>query len=320
MSTYKLRQSNTLIKNRYGIELEFKHAGYSRNEIAETLALEFGNKFIIKTDGSFHGSEDYSEVCTSDNSFTSGNRGLNLWTDLVDTLNKKYHVSETGKTGFHIHHDVSDLTPKQISNTITFYFNFERIIDLVMPSSRRSTEHVDNVQQLSIHYVKDIQRLAKTHPENRDEFWRLCPKGTYNSLRISSRFQTLEFRRNIFTVDDRKLHNWTKFTQSMIKYASRQKTFRPIYTESKRNSFTRDAGYQDKRVFDYFGKNKLGWATVLSRTGAGLIWAFRQVFEYSAGNLNLCREFEKRSLKLNDSPHDVIKGLTDNLERLYNRV
>ncbi|MAH46886.1 MAG: putative amidoligase enzyme [Prokaryotic dsDNA virus sp.] len=325
ITNYTLTKKNQWLDNQIGIELEFQHSGYSRDEIAEGIANEFGNKFIIKTDASFHNSDDYSEICTADDFRTSGNQAMQIWTQVVSYLNANYNASETPRTGFHIHHDCENLTPLQISNVITFYFNFERVIDLVIPSSRRSTEHVANVSELDYYYTLNVQKLARRYKDDRELFWDKVPKGKYNSLRISRRFQTLEFRRNIFTVDDRKLTNWIKFTQNLVKYCSRQKTFRRVFRVNQREWLTSTENrLQEKRIFEFFGKNDIGWAMVLSKKNQGFAWAFRQVFEYASGNLTLCAEFEKRTLKLAKSNRDhatiLITGLCDYLEKLYSRI
>jgi hypothetical protein len=321
---YSLTNKNTWLSNRIGIELEFKHSGYSRDEIRDGIFNEFGSGFTIKEDASFHGNHDFSEICTNDNFELSGNKALRVWSDVVGYLNTNYHANETNKTGFHIHHDIEKLNPIQISNAITFYYNFERIIDLIIPMSRRSTERITNVSELDFYYVENVQKLAKQFKDDRERFWDSVPKGKYNSLRISSKFQTLEFRRNIFTVDDRKLTNWIKFTQNLVKYTSRQKTFRRIYKNHERNELTSNSNrLAEKRLFDFFGINELGWSQVLSRKNKGFAWAFRQVFEYASGNLTLCSEFEKRALKLarasRDSHTSQLKGLTDYLSNLYDR-
>jgi len=297
-----MRKSNRLHLLRFSPEFEFK-THYSKQEIQDEFLAQ-GLHWEVKSDPSI---DNGWEVCPKADNHLKGNTGMTECDRVVNILNEKFNARQTYKTGFHIHWQLLDddglgiMTPKQLTNIMVDWYNFKRVIELILPESRRGDD-LTNLWGVSIHSVQALRNVAEDVGANDStqlaEFIRRVGNHSTSDIRISSKHKTLEFRKAIFTVDNIKLSLWIEFTRNLIGYncKARQKNFRKIWSNPQdRLSLTHDKGLE---------------------------WSFRQVWEYRAGNLGLLEVAERRALQLargNTSHQEAIRGITQRIKTRYNR-
>jgi hypothetical protein len=302
MEVITMRKSNRLHLLRFSPEFEFK-TSYDKQDIKDEFLTQ-GLDWDVKRDASI---ENGWEVCPMGTNHLKGNTGMAECDRVVNILNEKFNARQTYKTGFHIHWQLLDddglgiMTPKQLTNIMVDWFNFKRVIELILPESRRG-DNQTNLWGVSIHSVQALRNVAEDVGANDStqlaEFIRRVGNHSTSDIRISSAHSTLEFRKAIFTVDNIKLSLWIEFTRNLIGYncKARQKNFRKIWSNPQdRLSLTHDKG---------------------------LAWSFRQVWEYRAGNLGLLEVAERRALQLargNTSHQEAIRGITQRIKDRYNR-
>jgi hypothetical protein len=319
---YNLRKSNSFIVNRFSPEFEFKHTQYNRGDIEDKIIREFGsNKWIVTTDASLTPYSEYSEIHPHQDNHLKGQDGINQINKLLRMLNADFNATQTTKTGLHIHHDIIDLTPKQISNIFTWYYNYEDIINLVIPYQRR--ESIVNVHHLQYSMVADIQKYARRFENDRESFMAAVRRGGSVSLRLSGSYDTLEFRRAIFSVDSEKVSPWITFTQNVVKFFKKPRSksgnqkFLKIH---RRHNIDKRLSTQSLDKEQYI-KDNFGIQLALKYNG--VLKAFRECFEFKAGNRSQLRAFENRALKLARQNRDkkmlILEGLSDYIDNLYTK-
>jgi hypothetical protein len=289
-----MRKSNNLSMLRFSPEFEF-NTHFSQSDLQELLRVHNLDWNVV---------EDLSvpngwEVHPISSNKLQGNAGAMECQRLLAVLNANCNPIQTPKTGFHIHWNLLDadgvgiMSPMQLTNVFIDWYNFKRVIELILPESRRG-DYQDNLGGVSMQFIRDMQtyadRLGKDDKTKTAELIGAYGTTHCRDIRISSSHKTLEFRKAIFTVDDNKLNFWIEFTRNFVKFnmAKRQKNFRHFMDDCS---------------------NRLS----LSHP-KGLAWSFRSVFQYRAGNFGAMKWAEKRALQLarnNTQMVDTIQGITE---------
>ena len=331
--TYNIRQNNNLKEQRMSYEWELVHPDTTRDELNKAIQHEFPNKFIVTHDAQWGRHSNYSEIKNSDSFVAKGNEAITAWTEMLSYINDRFNIESRENTGFHIHFDTIGFSPKDLSNVITFYWNHNSIINLIMQRSRR--ENVRHVNSLYYRDVKRIQDLARIHmkrkydseAERNAEFWDVLSSSNlrnhYQELSLSPNFRTLEFRRHVFTKDSRKFQNWVLICQNMIKKCKRRKTFTRIYTQHEKTTML-EKWRDEQFVFDYFGKNECSWSIVSQMKGNVYLW--RQFAEHCGQNETLRNYFERRCVTLNraggiDATRaELINGFSEYIKNHYTNI
>lgn len=298
-----MRKSNRLQELRFSPEFEF-NTPMSRTSLEDLFNT---NQLLwdVKFDGSLN---DGLEVCPSLSNHLKGKQGLLECERVLTLLKEEAEATQSSKTGFHIHWNLLDadgvgiMTPKQLTNIFIDWYNFKRVIELVLPESRRG-DNVTNLRGVSKYHIQDMiniaTRLGKDDKAKLRDFMSEARTGHLVDLGINSDYGTLEFRKAIFTVDTKKLLLWIEFTRNFIGFnmKARQKKFR-TFMDSPENRLSLN---HDK----------------------GLAWSFRSVFEYRAGNLGLLDLAERRACQLASrsfSTREEIRGITQKIKTKYNRA
>jgi|TARA_R110002167_G_scaffold182681_1_gene383101 hypothetical protein len=299
------RKSNNLFALRYSPEFEF----LTQKSESQVQAILSDNhfKWTAGQDDSLQG-VGHAEICPDKDNHLSGSSGYLEVENVIALVKEQCNATQSPKTGFHIHWNLLDddgvglMTPKQLTNVFIDWFNFKRVIELILPESRAG-DNQTNLWGISRNKLADMRQFAESAGENSHaELGRfILAFGTKScsDIRISEEHKTLEFRKAIFTVDSVKLSLWIEFTRNLIGYnmKARQKNFRKVWNspDDRVSTLTRDKG---------------------------LAWSFRQVWEYRAGNLGLMKIAEKRALQLArncSATRDQIQGITDRIKTRYNR-
>ena len=207
---------------KFGIELET----VSSNHTSVAKTIDFVRTFGINID-----TVDYTHRTTSfwkvttDASLTNGYGRefvsppfteesaafieIRKMCDAMSLLN----VSVNSSCGFHVHLDISDLTPKQVARVLKFYQVYESDIDKLHQNSRRGQ---------NLRYCGGLASYT-LNPDSISNLNQLTSLFSTRYLKVNIqaylRHGTLEFRQHGGTVNALKIINWVKFCTRVIEYA-----------------------------------------------------------------------------------------------------
>ena len=144
------------------------------------------------------------------------------------------------KTGLHIHHDVNDLTVRQVGHIYGLYASFQTLISSSLAPSRRNSRrdtynYLTNYNDLISEnrasakaWAKET-KTVKSYTEIQDEHTRhytvkneIRDKATqYNrntavNLASIGKYGTIEFRQHQGTLNAKKIINWVLVTQAIV--------------------------------------------------------------------------------------------------------
>ena len=309
------RKSNKLFALRYSPEFEF----LTQKSVSQVQTILTDNHFKwTATDDDSLQHVGHAEIYPDKDNHLSGTSGYLEVENVIALVKEQCNATQSPKTGFHIHWNLLDdngvgvMTPKQLTNIFIDWFNFKRVIELILPESRQG-DNQTNLWGVSRHKLQDMRQFAESAGENSQAelgrfittFW----STGCSDIRISQEHKTLEFRKAIFTVDSVKLSLWIEFTRNLIGYnmKARQKNFRKVWDNPEHRVAT-----QNRNEVDLSNLER----------GRGLAWSFRQVWEYRAGNLGLMKIAEKRALQLArncSETREQIQGITERIKTRYAR-
>lgn len=265
----------------FGVEIEFKISNSSGASVANQLsnstniAVSYQSynhtvqqTWKLITDASVPGGfELVSPVL-------SGAEGLDQMKKLMAAL-RAMGGRVDRQCGFHVHHNAADLTAEQLVSLVVFHTNFEPVLDLFHPVSRRGNANTFCLgRDLTVEQnVAERIKLERAEAAKRRLFDDIYGNGTgrqsrYRKLNTRSfaSYGTIEFRQHAGTLNGTKAANWVVFTQLMVEKAkcgirtgTRAKTTLGelnralrIGAAHDRDGFTRDlAAYYLNRARDF---------------------------------------------------------------------
>jgi len=203
----------------FGVELEFH--GDSRELEREMVALGLDcevqsynhnvsrSLWKIVPDGSVdNGAELVSPIL-------SGERGFEALRKASQAL-QAAGCSVTIDTGFHVHHEVRDLTAVQFKRFCMLWRNSQAAIDLLVSPSRRHNSYCSPLTDRDISTINGLatmsQYVAGEHLRNIDRFKSL-------NVQAFGQYGTVEIRQHQGTTNAGKICGWVAFGQAMIAYA-----------------------------------------------------------------------------------------------------
>ncbi len=172
----------------------------------------------IISDGSIRGYRG-AEIVSPILNGSEGLQQVSLVCDALEEIGAKVNSS----CGFHVHHEASNLTVKQMKNLIKMYARCEDVIDSFMPPSRRASNNS---------YCASTKNLVRTlsHHSNLQGYSR------YTKLNFQSWYRqgTVEFRQHSGTTDYNKISNWIIFTAQFLATAKNvvSRTTKPAQNKS----------------------------------------------------------------------------------------
>lgn len=289
---YLFRNSNTQKGRRFGIDLEIAHPNYSHSEF-KNIIEDIYPHVAVKRDPSLNANE--SEIIITDSYHTKDNQGVQVWRDILSTLESK-GCKVSRRTGYHIHWDTEGMTPQSVYNVIALWFNYSAIIDYALPKERRGS--IINIKKLERKELGKLQRLAR-QGMSLDSYLIRCQNilGHCRELTVNANFKTIEFRKQQATMRKDIFENWIKFTQNIIKNGIERKSFIGLWTMGKRQ-----------------------YAKILNTdiyANGSFAHTFRKVFQYYAGNQTLFNFWTDRALAESQDTHteEVIKEVRQKITR-----
>ncbi len=178
---------------------------------------------------------------------------------------------------------------------------------MILPESRRGDD-LENLRGINLYEIDSLTERARNVGEDNKEamtnFLDMPLNGNLRDIHMDTGLKTLVFRKGIIIVDKILLRLWMEFTRNFTKF--------------------RMKAYKDgKPVFKNFVKIMKDKNERLSlKAEKGLVWSFRQVFEYRAGNLGLLKTAEEVAITLakrDTDIQDAILGITNKIKKRYHR-
>lgn len=220
-----MRTINNLYRPlKFGIELEVV-TSKTKEEIIDKIS-----QAGIKVRGDYYGSDvDYEYWKVQDDA--SLERGWEIVSPplsdidevlkVVHILRKDLGVRCNKNTGFHIHHDISDLSLYQIQNLFILYAKYEgNAISSILRKNRQDNEYCESILTLSeMMYYNNEDVIPRTIKDVYD----LCYffEERYLTLNIQSflDYGTIEFRQHHGTANINEVIDWIIITHKFIEHA-----------------------------------------------------------------------------------------------------
>jgi hypothetical protein len=145
----------------------------------------------------------------------SGERGFEALRKASQAL-QTAGCSVTIDTGFHVHHEVRDLTAVQFKRFCMLWRSSQAAIDLLVSPSRRRNSYCNPLTDRDIQTINGLttmsQYVAGDHLRNIDRFKSL-------NVQAFGQYGTVEIRQHQGTTNAAKICAWVAFGQAMIAYA-----------------------------------------------------------------------------------------------------
>ena len=204
----------------YGVEIELEvDEDDNRNTIAAKFKKKFGEKIMVKSDGSLN----YGfEVVTRPFEL---NESMILCGDICD-LAERHCRNDKSTTGVHVHVSRAALTPDQICRIVAIFGEIEDVV--VEVAGRRS----DQWAKVSKRKYKEVSE------DGVDTFIRRESEGRYRAINLTNS-STVEFRVFKGTTDSDMMRIYLLFVSAVIA-ASKKLTAKDI-----------DEGLTAEKVFQY---------------------------------------------------------------------
>lgn len=247
------------VSNRmFGIELEFN--GTARQSVVDELR-ELDPDFPINienynhqvrphwkliTDASVNGTgtsevcdcdEDEADYCDHEESdgqgleavspILQGADGYEQVKKMVDAM-RAAGGSIDRTCGFHVHHDVRDMTADQVAYLLSFYMDNQTVIDTMLAPSRRSSRSNQWCRPYQDEEKRRIKQMAKSGQGFANYYER------YKTINVQSfaKYGSIEIRQHQGTLNFSKIVNWVKFGQAIVEAAIKNgHNDAPVFTE-----------------------------------------------------------------------------------------
>lgn len=213
---------------KFGIEIEFFGANY----VTVIEKLRAAGIPVADFNGYTHKVIPQWKV-TTDCSVTASNTGLSKGLELVspvlygdeglDELEKVYEVlnscgAKVDKTcGTHVHFDISDFTVKNCKNFLNLYYNYQGIINYLVPQSRRRNEYCKTLRKgmlvnINEDFVTSIRQIAEV----------MYTRYTTVNLQSYVKYGTIEIRQHGGTTEFEKMEAWIILMFQLLERAKQQ--------------------------------------------------------------------------------------------------
>lgn len=235
------------LNNTFGVEIEcFLPEGQNRQTLAAAINARLGDfsasaegynhytssNWKIITDGSLG---DYTRGCEVVSPVLTGQEGLNKLAIVCDVLDD-FGCTVNKKCGLHVHVGARDFSLPTWKNLIAMYINFEKLIDQMMPMSRRAGNNnfcrsMTTVNLNTINAANSFMDLIVAYRRITGDNVR------YHKLNLAAyeRHKTVEFRQHSGTVNAKKVNNWVITCLKMVQAAREQRVLPNLNAANPRN-------------------------------------------------------------------------------------
>lgn len=209
----------------FGIEIEF--FGASADDLVAALyrrgidayfagyTHEVVDTWKIVTDSSVCGDGGQTPGLELVSPPMAGEHGLEQIRLVCDALQEV--GAKVNKTcGLHIHHHADDYKPQNFKNLISLYSKADKVLDRMMPKSRRKS-----FNQYCNSLVLDANEYSHQREFDHED---VISNGRYYKVNLNSfyKYGTVEFRHHGGTIEADKIINWVDLTQRMVLRAKRR--------------------------------------------------------------------------------------------------
>lgn len=180
----------------------YNESGYCHNTNGLNTTIWF-----IKQDSSIIGDFGGFEIVSP---VLKGYDGLLQVEKVCDILQRFCSVNKT--TGFHVHHEATNLKDSAFRNLFNLYKSNISIINLLVSKSRRNNYYCQLPTNDHLFGKKSVKSIKKI----------LINNDRYRAINFQSYAVrgTIEFRQHQGTVESKKAISWIIFTQAMIETAN----------------------------------------------------------------------------------------------------
>ena len=229
---------------KFGVEIEFFGANY----VTVIERLRAAGISVADFSGYTHKVIAQWKV-TTDSSVTMDGTGLYRGLELVspilygdeglDELQKVYEVlnscgAKVDKTcGTHVHFDIADFTVQNCKNFLNLYYNYQGIINYLVPPSRRRNEFCNPLKKADL--VKINQDWVTSI---RDIAYVICTRYSKVNLQSYVKYGTIEIRQHGGTLEFDKMEAWIILMYQLLDSAKNEEKVTLIcrpYTVTQKN-------------------------------------------------------------------------------------
>lgn len=149
---------------------------------------------------------------------------LNDTEELIIVVNTLRHVTKamgSKKCGIHVHHDVNDLTVKELKNVYELYAKYEmNAIHSILPLHRFKSFYCQPI-------FNKVEKLRNVRTKIDFKSWH---HSRYLSLNHKSyiKYGTLEFRAMASTINIDRILSWVELTHKMVEVATQKKRIKQL--------------------------------------------------------------------------------------------
>lgn len=273
-----MKQLEIKRKLKFGIELEVK----TRLSKSDLVNVVRSAGVTVRTPNGVHSVLEKAWKVVYDGSVSGGWEIVSPPLTSFDEVEKvckalnENEVEVDKGCGFHVHHEIKDLSIKSIKNVYEIYYKYEDyVLDKYVPVSRRTGSEssikwcrpMKNVI-LDVRECNTIEDMYNHRNIGDGRNHRSYPDCRYKKVNFRSfvSYGTLEFRQHSGTIDFEKIKHWVLITHMMIETAIAKKVIRSVSEsrlkkwkrESRHSSFDfyKELGITDTELSKFWGKRK----------------------------------------------------------------
>ena len=235
-------------KRKFGVEVEFISMHTQSSTVSKINAYlaehnadftvetayysDTSNTWRIKTDSSIQEGYDYGlELVTP---VLQGQADYERLILVLDAINSIDGVRVNRSTGLHIHVGVEDWKVSNFKNLVKRYAKFEKVLDSIMPESRRMNNGSYCRSNFNSRYsLKDIYNEIDDKHTTRTLI-SSASSGRYVKLNLQSFWKhgTVEFRHHSGTTNSTKISNWLRVVMAMVECADARRSVKVATDDS----------------------------------------------------------------------------------------
>lgn len=235
-------------KRKFGVEVEFISMHTQSSTVSKINAYlaehnadftvetayysDTSNTWRIKTDSSIQEGYDYGlELVTP---VLQGQADYERLILVLNAINSIDGVRVNRSTGLHIHVGVEDWKVSNFKNLVKRYAKFEKVLDSIMPESRRMNNGSYCRSNFNSRYsLKDIYNDIDDKHTTRTLI-SSASSGRYVKLNLQSFWKhgTVEFRHHSGTTNSTKISNWLRVVMAMVECADARRSVKVATDDS----------------------------------------------------------------------------------------
>ena len=309
----KLRKTNQTLTKGLSHEIETGNGLASRFEIKEFINL-VNSKFRVESE--YHNTCEIILNKNGNDSF-NGNDTNADWEKVLGFLHdhkfKPKYVNGVHQSGHHVHYDVSHLTPVQIANIYTSFYQYQEVILLAVGSSRY--ENHDYVNKLTKTQAEKVYTWAKawqlgsiTRERFMDEisghnwkFYILSTNQLANYSTLEARFFGLPL---VYDCTDSKKESINRFIfngeffKNLCEYFARFKRLQKVTEDLPKQRLT--TRHLEDVEIEYSKKNRFS-----PKQKKGFKFSFNTIFRNACESERLYNHMKKRVQKVISYRNDL---------------